>query len=360
MSAATLRYRAPGRINLIGDHTDYNGGLVLPMAIDRACRVTATPNDRCSLRIHAVNTRGDFEQPLDGIATAKPRGDWSDYVVGVAVELLQAGFAVDQGLDLHIESDVPMGAGLSSSAAIEVATALALLGPERAMGSGAELAKLCQRAENNFAGTPCGIMDQFVVVHGRKGCAVRIDCRSLDYATVTLPDNMLVVAVNSMVKRELGASQYGIRRGQCEQATALLGLESLRDATLEQVSTLEDEVLRKRARHVVSENQRVEQFLGASTAQEMGRLLIGSHESLRDDYEVSCEELDYLVATALQIDGVYGARMTGGGFGGCTVNLIERSTFDHFASQIREKYKAQYGIDAQIFACEAAAGAGPD
>lgn len=360
MSASTFCYRAPGRINLIGDHTDYNGGLVLPMAIDRACRVAATPNGQRSLRIHAVNTRGEFEQPLDGISSATPRGDWSDYVVGVAVELLRAGFALDQGLDLHIESDVPMGAGLSSSAAIEVAVALALLGPDRAMSSGAELAKLCQRAENNFAGTPCGIMDQFVVVHGRKGCAVRIDCRSLDYATVTLPDNMLVVAVNSMVKRELGASQYGIRRAQCEQATALLGLESLRDATLEQVSTLGDEVLRKRARHVVSENQRVEQFLGASSAQEMGRLLIGSHESLRDDYEVSCEELDSLVSTALQIDGVYGARMTGGGFGGCTVNLIERSAFEPFAATIRDQYKTQYGIEAQIFACEAAAGAGPD
>jgi len=360
-SAPLSLYRGPGRINLIGDHTDYSGGLVLPMAIEQACWVAVRDNKSRSLRIHAADLSGHHEIAFSALSRAQPLGNWSDYVVGVALELSRAGVSM-RGSDLYITSTVPMGAGLSSSAAIEVASALALLrgsGPSQVRG--AALAKLCQRAENHFAGTPCGIMDQFVSVHGKAGCAVRIDCRSLEHETVALPSEVLVVAVNSMVKRQLGGSEYPKRRKQCEDAAAALGLETLRDATAESILRLKDHGLLRRARHVVSENARVELFLRAALAgdsREMGRLLLASHASLRDDYEVSCDELDFLVKTASELPYVFGARMTGGGFGGCTVNLIHRDHFEEFREAMRTGYHKRYQIDPQIFACEAAEGAG--
>ncbi len=350
--------RAPGRINLIGDHTDYNGGLVLPMAIDLACWIATAANDRNSLRIHTEDLHRDFEMPLAILSHSEPKNGWSDYVIGVAVELANARVPL-RGQDLFISSTIPMGSGLSSSAAIEVGTALALLG-DRKLG-GVELAKLCQRAENNYRGTPCGIMDQFVVVHGRKGGAIQIDCRSLEFESATLPANVLVAGVNSMVKHELASSEYGVRRGQCEDAARRLGLASLREATPDMLVNLEGDQL-KRVRHVLSENGRVRAFLQAAIAndpQEMGRQLVGSHTSLRDDYEVSCLELDFLAATALEIAGVYGARMSGGGFGGCTVNLLDRQAFPEFRQRIASAYRSRYGVEPIVFACEAAAGAGP-
>jgi galactokinase len=355
-------FRAPGRINLIGDHTDYNDGFVLPMAIELACWIATAGNELGLLRFHADDLQKYHEVRLEDLDTVKPRGDWSDYVVGVAVELRKAGVPL-RGQDLVIESSVPMGAGLSSSAAIEVVTALALMGDYRMDRS--EIALLCQRAENQFAGTPCGIMDQFAIVHGRDGGAIRLDCRSLEFEAVPLPRGVAIVAVNSMVKRELGTSQYRVRRSECDSAVKLIGerfpgVRSLRDVTPDMLQVLPPGPPLMRARHVLSENLRVTAFLQAarqSNPSAMGSYLMQSHRSLKEDYEVSCAELDFLVESAMDVSGVYGARMTGGGFGGCTVNLLNRDAVPEFRGRIRSIYQYRYGVDPQVIICEPAAGA---
>jgi galactokinase len=346
-------FRAPGRVNLIGEFTDFNLGFVLPIAIDLACYAASAPNREGLLRVYSENLQQIRQWQVDQIATLRPSGDWSDYVVGVARQL------PPRGLDLLIHSDVPLGSGLSSSAALEVATALAL-GWDGALPS-LDLAKLCRRAENDFVGLPSGIMDQYVSIFGRKDSALLIDCRSLESEAVEIAPGVAIVAVNSMVKHELGKSAYGQRVSECSLAVAQIGgAASLRDVTVGQLEKIHDPLARQRARHVVSENQRVLDFVAASRGGdlgEMGRLLVASHRSLQHDFEVSCEELDFLVDAALKVEGVFGARMTGGGFGGCTVNLVAPESVDQFEQTIRNSYAAKFGIEPAFYRVNPSEGA---
>jgi galactokinase len=312
-----IRTWAPGRVNLIGDHTDHTGGLVLPLAIDLGTMVSGTRGGE------VVELRSPIEpEPaivaLDVSDPAAASPGWARYVAGVVAELRPS-----VGFSGSVATTLPVGAGLSSSAALEVAVALALGGD----GPPLDLAKLCQRAEQRASGVPCGIMDQLTSAAGVDGHALRIDCTSLDVEPVPIPDDLEVVVVDSGQRRELATSAYAERAAACQQAQALIG--PLRDATLDAVERLSDEVVRRRARHVVTENVRVEQLdaaLATADRPSMADAMAASHRSLRDDFEVSTAVLDELVARLGSIDGVIGARLTGAGFGGCVVALAERGT----------------------------------
>jgi len=356
-------YRAPGRVNLIGEHTDYNLGFVLPIALDMACYVACAPSADGCIHVHSLDRKEGFAFDAE-VLKARPRRDWTDYVIGVAQGLAQRGVKI-RPMNIALHSDVPEGSGLSSSAALEVSSAFALLDGREF--DKIEIAKLCQQAEIEFVGMPCGIMDQYISVFGRKNRAIEIDCRSLENRTVPLPGDVAIIAVNSMVKHELASSAYAERVNECLAAVKLIQrkhpeVESLRDAKLEYL----DEggmtgILEKRARHIITENERVEQFLTASERGElveMGKLFVGSHRSMQFDYEITCEEIDFLVDAALGIDGVYGARMTGGGFGGCTVNLVEPGKASAFGEAITRAYKSRWGVDAPVFRCVPSEGAG--
>jgi galactokinase len=324
--------RAPGRVNLIGEHTDYNDGFVLPCAIDRFTVVEAEARADRTMIVESLGERDEFQ--LDAIERS---GTWRDYVRGV-VQLL----ALEHGASLRIESTVPRGAGLSSSAALEVAVGRALT--ELA---GEELALLCQRAENEFVGVQSGIMDQFTVTLARAGHALLLDCRDLTYRHIAIPDGVAIVVCDSHVRRELTGSGYNERRAECEAVAAELGLTSLRDATLEQVAD------RPRARHVVSENERT---LRAAAALEsgdcstFGELMNASHASMRDDFEIVPPELDALAAATRAIDGCYGSRLTGGGFGGCTVSLVDEQA-------VTAVTNAAETLGATVYVFSASAGA---
>ncbi len=364
-SAEGMRvFRGPGRVNLIGEHTDYNLGFVLPMALDMASYIAIAPNPDGKLRVTSENLGETTEHAVSDLAKLKPAKHWSDYVFGVAQQIGRAGFEV-RPANLLIRSTVPVGSGLSSSAALETSTALALLGG-RPMDK-LDLAKLCRRAENDFVGMPCGIMDQYISVFGREGAAVRIDCRSLANEPVQLPP-VSIFAVNTMVKHELGASAYRDRVRECKEAvkaiqTVKADVGSLRDVDVplfEKAAEKIPPVARKRAKHVVTEDDRVEQFMDASrrgNLKQMGELFVASHRSLQHDYEVSCEELDFLVDTAIALPGVYGSRMTGGGFGGCTVSLVAPESAEAFQQKITEAYQTRFGIKPAIYACKPSAGA---
>ena len=354
-------FRAPGRVNLIGEHTDYNFGFVLPIAIDLACYAASAPNRDGMLRVYSMNSEEGREWPISRIHDLLPAKDWSDYFIGVARQIPNL-----RARDVMFYGTVPLGSGLSSSAALEVSSALALGWPVSDPPS-LELAKLCQAAENRFVGLPCGIMDQYVSVFGRDHAAIRIDCRTLESDTVELPDGVAIVAVNSMVKHELGQSAYRERVAECAlaveeiRAGGAVNVESLRDATEEHLALIADEVARKRARHVISENRRVTDFVAACGGGDlagMGRLFVESHRSLQHDYEVSCAELDFLVDQATAIAGVYGARMTGGGFGGCTVTLLDAPAVDRFENTIGEAYHARFGMVPAFYRVRPSAGAG--
>jgi galactokinase len=360
--------RAPGRVNLIGEHTDYNLGFVLPIAIDLACHVAWSHNEDGVIRVWSENLREMREWRTAALRDITPAKDWSDYAGGVAKELALAGYH-PQSANLFVHSTVPAGSGLSSSASLEVSTALALLGSRAAITPSPEplaVVKLCRKAENDFVGMPCGIMDQYVSMMAREGAAIRIDCRSLENEVAPLPEQVRIVAVNTMVKHELGQSAYPRRVAQCRAAVAAIQskhpeVASLRDAKLEYLAECRlDGIPLKRARHVVSEDQRVLDFMDAAAAcdlKRMGELFVASHRSLQHDYEVSCEELDFLVDTAISLPGVYGARMTGGGFGGCTVNLVAPDAVGGFTEQIRSAYAKKYNLTPQIYICTPAAGA---
>ncbi len=363
MSAApaeeTRTFRAPGRVNLIGEHTDYNLGFVLPIALELETRIRTTPSPDGQLHIHSAARDETRSWPLADVSSLRPQGHWSDYVIGVAQQLIQRGFDIP-ALHLHVESTVPEGAGLSSSAALEVASALAFL-QGRDLDR-LEIARLCQRAESDFVGMPCGIMDQYCSLFGQEGAATKLDCRSLESEAVPLPENAAFLAVNSMVKHSLGQSAYRTRVEECAEASKALGITSLRDAKLDSVlATPMPETVRKRAIHIVTENRRVEEFAAASRAGDlasMGHLFRRSHRSMSQDYAISCPEIDFLVDAAVAIPGCYGARMTGGGFGGCTVNLVASGAVKGFSEAIREAYRKARGIDPQVIACVPARGAG--
>jgi galactokinase len=358
-------YRAPGRVNLIGEHTDYNQGLVCPIALEMACYIAVAPAGHGLLRLYSEEVGESREFPIADLATLDRHRDWSDYVLGVAQVLVRDGHPVG-ACDLYIHSDVPRGSGLSSSAALEVATALALLGT-RGMDR-LEIAKLCQRAESQFVGMPCGIMDQYASLFGVEGKAIQIDCRNLSHIEVALPSNLSVVAVNSMVKHELVSSAYSQRVAECRAAVEELrafqpGAQTLRDISLTLFEKVQDSltpVPRRRARHIISENARVLDLATAASAKdlpEMGRLFIAAHRSLQYDFEISCEEIDFLVDTAIKIRGVYGARMTGAGFGGCTVNLVEPGAVDEFQARLAGAYKQRFQKTPLFYDCQPSASA---
>src|SRR3954463_4335731 len=361
-SARPAIYRAPGRVNLIGEHTDYNLGYVLPVALEMSCYVGIARNERRELRIFSQDFNSQFSIALDKIAEAQPQGKWHDYVVGVARELLKLDVPLESA-DLFIQSEVPSGSGLSSSASLKMSCACALLGGRKLKPL--EMALLGQRAESQFVGVPTGIMDQYASVFGREDAAIQIDCRSLQHEYVSLPEGVSVLAVNSMVKHELGSSAYRERVKECRAAVEALqvtdpSVQSLRDATLDFFTRVQETVPpvpRQRARHVITENERVVEF--ATAAQEgdlekMGQLFVASHRSMQYDYEITCEEIDFLVDSAIKMPGVYGARMTGGGFGGCTVNLVQTGREEEFTRELGEMYQDKYGIRATFYDCKPA------
>jgi galactokinase len=359
-------FRAPGRVNLIGEHTDYNLGFVLPVALDLATYIAAAPSADGKLRIYSEFRKEMREWNVADLGALKPARHWTDYPIGVAQELLCAGLAIEPA-HLLVRSTVPEGSGLSSSAALEVSTALALLAG-RSLDP-LDLARLCQRAERNFVGMPCGIMDQYISVFGRPHSAVEIDCRSLGHRFVELPSGITFVAVNTMVKHALAGSAYKDRVAECAAAVAGIkqkfpGVESLRDVSPDQFESAAPSlpaVVGRRARHVVTEDARVGRFVEASARGDlalMGKLLVESHRSLQHDYEVSCAELDFLVDTALAIDGVFGSRMTGGGFGGCTVTMLRPDAVARFGDEMARAYQRQFHATPQVYACQPSAGAG--
>jgi galactokinase len=361
-------YWAPGRVNLIGEHTDYNQGFVLPAAIDLGCWVAGSPRDDNKLIVYSDNFAESAESEL-GNEHARRAGKWWDYPLGVAWALQQSGYRL-RGTDLYIRGNVPIGAGLSSSAAIEVCVGYALLDLSGHAIDRTRLALSCQRAENEFVGMRCGIMDQFVSCHGQAGRAVLLDCRSLDYGLVPIPGAMHIVVCNTMVKHKLASSEYNTRRTECEEgvrrlAEVLPHVGALRDVTfpqLEQHRSRLTETIYKRCRHVVTENDRVHKLAYAlqnGDTGAIGELMADSHRSLRDDYQVSCAELDLMVDLAGKQKGVFGARMTGGGFGGSTVNLVNAADAPDFQRHMAMAYRSATGLNPDIYVCEASQGAGP-
>ena len=359
--------RAPGRVNLIGEHTDYNDGYVLPMAVDRTLAIAFQPvsQPRAELISLDFNQRASFS--FDDMCPCEEM-PWLNYPQGVAWALKEAGHSPG-GLRGVVAGDVPLGAGLSSSAAFEVAAATAFCRAGGIELPGVETATLCQRAENEFVGMRCGIMDQYVSVFAAEGHALLIDCKTLEHRQVPLPNRDTTILVcDTGVKHELVATEYNTRRAECEEALRRLveaepDVRSFRDVTAEHVAkhaTLLEGPLLKRARHVVSESQRVLDAVAALEADDaptFGRLIDASHESLRDDFAVSCAELDTLVDLARHQAGTLGARMVGGGFGGCTVNLVRTEAVEAVRAAVTEGYQAATGREAATYVFRPAAGA---
>jgi galactokinase len=366
-TSARAIFRAPGRVNLIGEHTDYNDGFVMPAAINfYAYSAIAGRADRM-LSIHSEQFGETVELDLSQVAVP-PRNHWSDYVRGVAAVLRNEGYPLT-GANLLIDGRVPIGSGLSSSAAIEVATALALMTLGGVTIPLLEVARLCQRAENDYTGARCGIMDQFVSCFGRQGHALMLDCRLLEATYLQLPPTVRLVICNTMVRHELAAGEYNERRASCERAVKVIrkvlpNLRALRDLKLENLElhrSLLTAVDFRRCRHVIKENARVKcaaEALKCLNLIRVGELMYLSHESLDRDYEVSCEELNIMVELASKLNGVLGARMTGGGFGGCTVNLVQTEELSEFKEQIVSRYRARTGLTPLVYVCSAAEGAG--
>jgi galactokinase len=360
---------APGRVNLLGEHTDYNDGFVMPCAIGFSTRVAISPRPDRKLLIRSEDFAEQLEFDLDHLPR-QGTGVWSDYVLGIAVMLKEVGHPVS-GASLLVRGEVPIGAGLSSSAAIEVASALAFMSLNGTRLSLPEVAKLCQRTENEFIGARVGIMDQFVSCLGRAGHALLLDCRSLEFKLIPIPENIRLVICNTMVKHEHASGAYNRRREECDEGVRILRrwypkATALRDISLEQLEQHKSEIpaiVYKRCLHVVSENQRVLEggkYLTDGDVGHFGVLMRNSHLSLRDLFEVSCRELDIMVEIAESLEGFCGGRMTGGGFGGCTVNLVKAVDASRFAEQIADRYHAETGIKPDVYVCSAANGASPD
>lgn len=359
-------YRAPGRVNLIGEHTDYNEGFVLPAAIGFSCWVAIAARADRKIAIYSENYDEFAEAELDNLKV-RATGKWADYPLGVAWALQQGGYHL-RGVNLYIVGEIPVGAGLSSSAALEISTGFALMDTACHPLERTKLALLCQQAENEFVGARCGIMDQFISCHGQAGSALLLDCRSLDFHVLPLPGNVHLVICNTMVRHQLGGSEYNVRREECEEGVrqlskALPKIRALRDvslADLEKNKNLLSERVYKRCLHVISENARtleVASALRSGEISKLNQLMADSHRSLRDDYEVSCRELDIMVELAMKQSGVLGARMTGGGFGGCTINLVNAADSSKFSERVSEEYEAATGRRPVIYICKGSQGA---
>ena len=398
-------YQAPGRVNLIGEHTDYNDGFVMPVAIGFYTRAAVAPRHDRKLVIHSENYSEQVEFDLDHLPATRA-GHWSDYVIGIVTMLERSGKKL-AGANLLVDGNVPQGAGLGSSASIEVAVGYALLDlADRASdwtGIGrtktgqakivkvvrsklgrtkfdrtdrdrnqihrTELALLCQQAENEFVGARCGVMDQFVASYGKRGRALLLDCRFLEYRLLPLPQHVALAICNTMVKHSIAKGEYNQRRAECEAGVRglsnyLPNALALRDVTPEDLAAYGYELpdtVRRRCRHVIGENARVLQAAAALELEDLqafGKLMLESHRSLRDDFAVSCPELDLMVELAEQAEGVYGARMTGGGFGGCTIALVEAACVESFQRTVQEGYERSTGCKPEIYVCSAADGVG--
>jgi galactokinase len=360
--------RAPGRVNLIGEHTDYNDGFVFPMAIEPEVTLVCRSRDDGNVRLASTVFPGEFVEFSLQARIERGKPAWGNYCRGVAAELIAAGIPL-AGMDALISNSLPVGGGLSSSAAIEVGTSTAFLALAGLTMDPQRLALICQKAEHEYAMVPCGIMDQTIVACGQPGTAMMLDCRDLSKRFIPLdPRELRVVIVNSMVKHELTGGEYAQRRKQCEEGVAILarekpGIKALRDVNLAEVeahrSQMSDVVLR-RCRHVVGENQRTVDaatFLSQRMYDDAGELMVKSHVSLRDDYEVSCPELDFLVDEAMKIKGVYGARMTGGGFGGCIVALAQPRGVEALQEHLMKTYTEKFGRQPTSFVTTATGGA---
>jgi galactokinase len=357
---------APGRVNLIGEHTDYAEGFVMPAAINFATLAGISPRSDGKVVVYSENYQEERE--FDAAALPpKGSGHWSDYPIGVVSILAGEGNRIP-AFSLSLWGDVPLGSGLSSSASVEVATAIAV---ESLMGKtypGPKLARLCQRAENEYVGANCGIMDQFISANGKENHALLLDCRDLSFKLAPIPDHVALVIANTMVKHSVAGGDYPTRRRESEAACAVIashrpGVPFLRDATLEDLEEWGNEMEPKslmRARHVISENLRTvaacDALLKGDMA-ELGRLMSEAHWSYSRDFEGSCVEADAMVELAQDLPGLIGARLTGGGFGGCTVNLVEQAEAEHFAEALGARYAAQTGIVPEIHICHASGGA---
>ncbi len=359
--------RAPGRVNLIGEHTDYNDGFVMPAALEFATLTAASPRPDRRLRVYSMIMDETREFDLDSPPRAG-NADWSDYVIGVALMLEKSGRRLS-GADLVIFTDVPIGSGLSSSAALEVSSAHALITAAGLPFDAIETAKLCQRAENDFVGMRCGVMDQYISCCGVAGHALLIDCRTLDSRNVAIAPNLRLLVANSSVRHQHAGGEYNARREACEEGVRLLSrrlgpIKALRDVTPEQLSAQRrklPDLIYRRCRHIVTENARVleaERALEAGDFLACGQAMNASHVSMRDDFEITCPEIDTLVGLAQAAHGVYGSRMTGGGFGGCTVSLIEADAVERVSQVLIDGYRAATGLEAEIFACAPSDGAG--
>ena len=364
--AAGRVFSAPARVNLIGEHTDYTGGFVLPMAIDFETLAVVSPLAEAVAQVASVNFDEVIEEPLQELEN-RHHGHWSSYPLGVAWSLKKEGVAVP-GFALTLSGDVPLGAGLSSSASVEVATAMALLDRAGVTLPGSRIATLCRRAENDFVGASSGIMDQFVITNAQEDRALLLDCRSLESEAIPMPPRTRIAVVNSMVKHSVATGEYGDRRGEVERGQAALrafhpGITLLRDATLQDLDAARsamDESAFLRCRHIITENARVLEMkdaLAAGDRVRIGALLKAAHASFRDDFAASCPEVDALVEIATSTPGCIGARITGGGFGGCTVNLVDEDAAAAFVEAVRSAYRKRYAIDADAFICEAVDGA---
>ena len=359
---------APARVNLLGEHTDYTGGLVLPMAIPFVTEATITPRAddlygfSSDLFPETLTLTRDDRSPA--------RHSWTDYPVGV-LRQLQAAEIHPPAFDLHLSGNVPFGAGVSSSASVEVASAIAMLALSGVSLTIEEIALLCRRAENVYVNSPCGIMDQFVITAAQAGHALLLDTRSLKYEHLPMNKGALadtqIVVCNSMVKHSVATGEYGIRRRESEQGQAILvekfNIRDLGEATLDQLESaraLMSDASFRRCRHIISDNARVREartamFNGDPSA--FGKLMLAGHASERDDFECSCDEIDFLVETATTLPGCFGARLTGGGFGGCTVNLVERAQVEAFSNALRSAYNKRFNITAETYTCDAVDGA---
>jgi galactokinase len=360
-------YAAPGRVNLIGEHTDYNDGFVMPMAIEKEITMLAQLRPDKKIKFYSLDYDQLVEYELDNLEYDQ-KNVWANYLMGVVDEIQKLGKKL-QGFNLMFTGNVPQGSGLSSSAALEVVTAMTICDLHKIKIDGVEMALLAQRAENNFVGVQCGIMDQYISRLGKKDHALLIDCRSNDYQLVPFKnDDYQIVICNSKVERGLVDSEYNQRRKECNQAVEFFAdkedekITALRDVELKTVEKYKEELPKnvyKRAHHVVSENERVlasQKALESDEMQKFGELMYASHRSLSEDYEVSCKELDILVKIAAE-ENITGARMTGAGFGGCTVNLVKKDLTEQFIKTIKEKYKKKTGIDAEVYISNPAAGA---
>ncbi|GAB4504739.1 MAG: galactokinase [Anaerolineales bacterium] len=354
--------RAPGRVNLIGEHTDYNDGFVLPMAIDRAIWIALRPRDDRRVRLHSLDYAETVAFALDDLHKGS---GWAEYVKGVAHALQAEGYTL-RGWEGTLGGDVPKGAGLSSSAALELAAARAFACVSGFDWHPARMARIGQIAENRWVGVQCGIMDQMACAASQETHALFLDCRSLDYEHVPLPQGGAIVVLDTSTRRGLVASAYNERRAQCEAAAHFFGVPALRDVSIhefEERGTRKDgldEVAWKRARHIVSENERVLQAVQAMRQGDMARLgalFDASHVSLRDDFEVSSAALDLIVAAAQAHPACYGARMTGAGFGGCAVALVKREQAAAFGETVLAAYRQKSGLEARVYICQASAGA---